>query len=143
MITGAQRSRVRTVMGVMLMVWWPTAWASLSVVDDVVDLLGLPWLQAGVGVSIALLGGITATLGRYLESRYDGRPFLLRLEMAKDGAVSAVVGLGTYFAGGGGVYTLPPMALGLVLLLGGYAGTRMLTAALDRLLTSVRGVGGS
>jgi hypothetical protein len=133
--------RVRAVMGSTLLVCWPAAWASLTVVDDVVDLLGLPWLQAGVGVAIALLGGVTATLGRYLESRYDGRPFLLRLEMTKDCSVSAVVGLGTYFAGGGGVYAMPPMALGLVLLLGGYAGTRLLSAAVDRLLASVRGGG--
>ena len=53
----------------------------------------------------------------------------------RDLAVSVTVGSGAYL--GGAWYGLGPLQLGLVLLLAGYLGVRVLNAAADRLLRAV------
>jgi len=97
----------------------------------------LPWLQVAVGVGIAAWGGATATLGRYLSSSYAGSAFFWRAEAVKDVFVSGTVGAGSYFAGSH--YQASPPAIALLLLVSGYLGVRLLSAAADRLLGIVRG----
>jgi len=63
---------------------------------------------------------------------YDGTPFRHAHEFSRDGAVSVVIGLGGYW--GGMAQPMSPPLLALVLLLGGYAGTRTLSLWVDRLL---------
>ena len=117
----------------LLMCGWGVAWATIEAASP--DLIGLPWAQVFVGVLIASWGGATATLGRHLAAKYDNRPFHLRNEVLKDGFVSVTVGGGTYL--GGAWYGLQPMAVGLLLLLAGYLGVRILSGAADRFLAVV------
>jgi hypothetical protein len=117
----------------VLLCGWGLAWASVETMPP--NLLSLPWVQVLVGVLIASWGGATATLGRYLTATYDSRPFHWRLEAVRDGCVSITVGAGSYF--GGAWYGLSPMVLGLVLLLAGYLGVRILSGAADRLLSLI------
>lgn len=120
---------------------WGLAWATVDAIHHAApDLLGLPWVQIAVGVAVASWGGLTATLGRYLAAVYDDKPFHWRLEGIKDGAVSVTVGAGSYL--GGAWYGLSPMMLGLVLLLSGYLGVRVLSGAADRLLAVVTATSG-
>jgi hypothetical protein len=114
---------------------WALSWASVEVLRSEPNLVALPWLQILVGVAIASWGGATATLGRYLAASYESRPFHWRTETVRDGFVSVTVGGGSYFSGWW--YGLPPMLLGLVLLLAGYLGVRILSGAAERLLAIV------
>lgn len=129
----AQRLAMRRVMAGMLCCGWVTAWATVEALQaSEPNLLALPWMQIAVGVAIASWGGATATLGRYLVASYDARPFHWRAETARDACVSVTVGGGSYL--GGAWYGLSPMLLGLVLLLAGYLGVRILSGAAERLL---------
>lgn len=127
-----RRRIARITVGALLM-GWGVAWASVAATYP--DLIGLPWAQVGVGVLIAAWGGATATLGRYLASAYEQRPFLWRPEIVRDSAVSVSVGAGAYLVGW--TWQLSPPMLGLVLLLAGYGGTRVLSVALERMLLTV------
>jgi hypothetical protein len=71
-------------------------------------------------------------LGRKLSAEYDSKPFRVKQEFARDAAVSIVIGLAGYL--GGMANQVSPATLALVLLLGGYAGTRTLGAWVDRVI---------
>lgn len=127
------RRRIRRITAGSLLMGWGAAWGAVAASHP--DLLGLPWAQVGVGVLIAAWGGATATLGRYLAAAYEQRPFLWRPEVVRDSAVSVSVGAGSYLAGWS--YELSAPMLGLVLLLAGYGGTRVLSVAVERLLAAM------
>jgi hypothetical protein len=129
------RVSVRRVTIAVLCWGWLAAWAGVEVVKAEPNLASLPWLQIVVGVAIASWGGATATLGRYLASSYAAKPFHWKIEAVRDGFVSITVGAGSYL--GGAWYGLSPMLLGLVLLLAGYLGVRVLSGAAERLLSMV------
>jgi hypothetical protein len=131
----AYRRAVFRVTFILLLVGWGAAWATAHVIHETPRLDSLPWLQVVISIAIAGWGGITATLGRYLASQYDETPFILRLELAKDAAVSVTVGMGSYL--GGAWYGLTPMLLGLSILLAGFLGVRLLSGAADRMLAVV------
>lgn len=133
MIRTDARRRIARITVVMLGLGWGVAWAATAAVYP--DMIGLPWVQIAVGALIAAWGGATATLGRYLTATYESRPFLWRPEVVRDGAVSVSVGGGAYLAGL--TYELSAPMLGLLLLLAGYGGTRVLSAAVERLLSSL------
>jgi len=124
------QQRLRRFFVVYMLLAWGSAWA---VIDHVApDLLALPWAQALVGVGVSWVGGFAATLGRMVTAAYDSRPFRHGPEFARDGAVSVVIGLSGYW--GGMSQSMSPALLALVLLLGGYAGTRTLSAWVDRVI---------
>ena len=127
------RRRISRVTIVLLGMGWGVAWGVVTATQP--DLLGLPWLQIAIGALIAAWGGATATLGRYLAATYEQRPVLWRPEVVRDGAVSVSVGSGAYLAGL--AYELSAPMLGLTLLLAGYGGTRVLSAAAERLISSI------
>lgn len=127
------RRRIARITVVMLGAGWGVAWGMVAATQP--DLIGLPWVQIAVGALIAAWGGATATLGRYLAATYEQRPFLWRPEMVRDGAVSVSVGGGAYLAGLS--YELSAPMLGLLLLLAGYGGTRVLSAAVERMLSAL------
>lgn len=127
------RRRISRVTIVLLGMGWGVAWGVVTATQP--DLLGLPWLQIAIGALIAAWGGATATLGRYLAATYEQRLFLWRPEVVRDGAVSVSVGSGAYLAGL--AYELSAPMLGLTLLLAGYGGTRVLSAAAERLISSI------
>jgi hypothetical protein len=127
------RRRIARVTVVLLGMGWGVAWSVVAATQP--DLIGLPWVQIAVGALIAAWGGATATLGRYLTATYEQRPFLWRPEVVRDGAVSVSVGGGAYLAGL--TYELSAPMLGLLLLLAGYGGTRVLSAAVERLLSTL------
>lgn len=132
MNAAARISLRRVVVATLLLGWLVSVAAAQTVLADP-DLASLPWLQIALGALIATWGGMTATLGRYLAAQYDAKPFLWRAEVARDGAVSVTVGAGAYMAGAW--YQLHVMLLGLTLLLAGYLGVRLLSAAAERLMT--------
>lgn len=119
----------------MLGIGWVVASATVHAAQASPDLIALPWLQIMLGCWIAAWGGAAATLTRYLASQYEGRPFLVKVEVAKDCLVSGIVGGLTYMTGS--LYELPAMLIGLLLLLSGWAGVRVLNVAADRLLAAV------
>ncbi len=127
------RRRIACITVVCLSLGWGLAWGAVAATQP--DLIGLPWVQIAVGALISAWGGATATLGRYLTATYESRPFLWRPEVVRDGAVSVSVGGGAYMAGLS--YELSAPMLGLLLLLAGYGGTRVLSAAVERLLSSL------
>lgn len=126
------RRRIRRVTIICLGAGWGLAWGAVAAYPD---MLALPWAQIAIGALIAAWGGATATLGRYLTAAYDSRPFLWKPEVVRDAAVSIAVGAGGYLAGWS--YELSPPMVGLLLLLCGYGGTRVLSAAVERLLSSL------
>lgn len=128
------RRHIARITGASLGCGWGLAWATTSAVHP--DLIGLPWAQVGVGVLISAWGGATATLGRYLAASYEQRPFLWRPEVVRDSAVSVSVGAGAYWAGW--AWQLSPPMLGLILLLAGYGGTRVLSEGLERLMAAIK-----
>lgn len=134
-MTGLARLRIARAVLVLLITGWGLGAATAAAVQTDPDLAGLPWLQVLVGVLIAAWGGVTATLGRWLAARYDGRAFHWPAELARDAAVSVTVGAGSYFAGA--VSGLSAMQLGLLLLLAGYLGVRVLSGAAERLMAMV------
>lgn len=134
-MTWLHRRRIARVCALLLSFGWGFASATVAVVQGIPDLVGLPWAQIVVGSAISGWGGATATLGRYLAAEYDGRPFRWRLEVVRDAAVSVTVGTGAYLAGAW--YGLGPLSLGLVLLVSGYGGVRVLGTALERMLSLI------
>lgn len=126
------KRRIARIVAGFLTFGWALAWATTSAVQHSPDLYGLPWLQILVGVAISAWGGMSATLGRWLTARYEDKPWFWQGEVAKDCAVGITVGMGSYFAGA--TYGLPPMQLGLMLLLAGYLGVKLLSGMADRLM---------
>ena len=112
---------------------WGVAWGAVAATYP--DLIGLPGVQIVIGACIAAWGGATATLGRYLAATYEQKTFLWKPEVIRDGAVSVSVGSGAYMAGWS--YELSAPMLGLTLLLAGYGGTRVLSAAVERMLSAL------
>lgn len=118
-----------------LVLGWAFASAAVHAAQASPDLIALPWLQIGLGCWIAAWGGAAATLTRYLASVYEDRPFLVKVEVAKDCLVSVIVGGMTYMTGA--LYQLDPSLVGMLLLLSGWLGVRLLNVAADRLLSAV------
>lgn len=129
------RQRVARICALSLSFGWGFAWASVAMVQDMPELTALPWVQIAVGAAISSWGGATATLGRYLAAEYESRPFRWQAEVVRDASVSVTVGTGAYLAGAW--YGLGPLALGLLLLLAGYGGVRVLGAAVERMLSLI------
>ena len=126
----AIRKRLRIFVATYLITAWGAAWASLSAAGP--DLLLLPWAQAGVGAGVSYIGGFAATLGRKLAAQYENARFHARWEFARDAVVSVVIGLTGYM---GGMYQkMDPSLLVVVLLLGGYGGTRTLAVWIDKVV---------
>lgn len=125
------RRYLRRLTAWLLLVGWGVSWAAVATVQP--DLIALPWAQVSVGMLIASWGGFTATLGRKLAAHYESRPFHLKVEILRDGAVSVTVGSGGYLLGAW--YALDAMILGVVLLLSGYLGVKILSEASERLLS--------
>ena len=124
------RKRLRRIVAVYLLASYGVAWAAMAAVEP--DLLALPWAQALVGCGVSWIGGFAASLGRMVTAAYEARPFRHGHEFSRDGAVSVVIGLGGYW--GGMSQAMSPSLLALVLLLGGYAGTRTLSVWVDRVI---------
>lgn len=101
------------------------------------DLVELPWASIAVAGLIALWGGMAATLGR-LATAQERLP--IAFVIAKDLFASATVGAGFY--GVGASYQWGVWQLAVVLLVAGYGGSRVLDAALDKLLDMIRGAKG-
>lgn len=124
------RRRLRLFVFTYLLCAWGVAWATITAAGP--DLLLLPWAQAGVGAGVSYVGGFAATLGRKLAAQYEGAVFHSRWEFARDAAVSVVIGLTGFMAG---MYQrMDPALLVVILLLGGYGGTRTLAVWVDRVL---------
>jgi hypothetical protein len=124
------RQRLRRFLVVYLACTYGVAWAALAHTGP--DLLALPWAQAVVGVGVSWVGGFAASLGRMVSASYEGKPFNRQHEFSRDAAVSVVIGLSGYWAGMS--QAVSPAPLALVLLLGGYAGTRTLAVWVDRVI---------
>lgn len=131
------RRRLTFILIFMFLIGWGMAVEAVTAVTsssdyEAADMTALPWVQMFVGGSIAAWGGATATLGRYLAARYDNSRFIWQIEAIKDLFVSLIVGAGGYLLG---VWThRSEVEIGLILMLSGYLGTRVLTVAADRLL---------
>lgn len=126
------KQRIGRFCAALLLCGWGVAWATVAAAQANPDLTSLPWMQIAIGAAIATWGGATATLGRYMAAVYEERPFRWRLEVVRDLTVSVTVGSGAYLASAW--YGMGPLQLGLLLLLSGYLGVRMLNVAADRLL---------
>lgn len=114
---------------------WGVAWATVEVVPP--DLLGLPWVQIAIGASGGGWGGLVSTLVRYTASRYDNRiTFYWRPEALKDVTVGATAGYALYLWGSSA--RLSPEMIGLLIVVGGGAGTRLWTLAVDMIVTLLR-----
>jgi hypothetical protein len=124
------RRRLNTFLSVYMLTAWGAAWAAIDGAGP--DLLSLPWAQALVGCGVSWIGGFAASLSRMVTAVYDGTPFHKKSEFGRDGAVSVVIGLSGYWAGMS--QGASPALLALVLLLGGYAGTRTLAIWVDRVI---------
>jgi hypothetical protein len=107
------------------------AWAAIESVAP--ELSSLPWAQALIGCGVSWIGGFAASLGRMVTAAYESRQFRHAHEFGRDGAVSVVIGLSGYW--GGMSQGISPAMLAMILLLGGYAGTRTLSVWVDRVLT--------
>ena len=127
------RRRIARVTILCLLLGWGVAWGAVAATYP--DMIALPWVQIAVGAAIAAWGGATATLGRYLAATYEQKAFLWKAEVIRDGAVSVSVGSGAYIDGW--AYELSAPMLGLTLLLAGYGGTRVLSAAVERMLSAL------
>lgn len=120
----------------ILALGWVSAAATVQAAQSAPDMVAdMPWVQIALGAWIAAWGGGAATLTRYLAAVYEERPFLTRVEIAKDVFVSGIVGSATYLTGA--IYEWPPMVIGLALLLAGWLGVRLLNVVADRALAAV------
>lgn len=124
------QERLRRITVLYLLFGWASAWAALDHAGP--DLLALPWAQALAGVGVAWVGGFAASLGRKLVATYENKPFHTGKEFARDGAVSAVIGMSGYWIGMS--QQASPAFVALVLILSGYAGTRTLAVWIDRVI---------
>ena len=125
----AIRRRVRTIVAGLLVLEWAVASAALAAANTAPpDLLALPWLQAGLGVLIAVGASAASTLMRLAGAAHAAEPFRARLEFGKDMAAGACVGVLGYYAGWSHGLSTPDLAAALVL--GGFGAARLLTAAL-------------
>ena len=120
------RRRIRIIVGCWLLTQWSIAWAAVVGLREAhPDLLGLPWAQAGVGVAIAVSGGIASTLMRYAASQHGDAQFRLGLEFAKDCAAAIAIGIAGYYLGWS--YSLEADELAAYLVFGGFGAARLLT----------------
>jgi hypothetical protein len=125
----AVRRRLRCIVAGLLVMEWAVASAAIAAVNTAPpDLLALPWLQAGLGVLIAVGASAASTLMRLAGAAHAGEPFRARLEFAKDTSAGACVGVLGYYAGWSHGLSTPDLAAALVL--GGFGAARLLTAAL-------------
>lgn len=126
----ATRRRLRVVVACWLLTQWSIAWAAVASLREThPDLIGLPWAQAGVGVLIALSGGVASTLMRYAASKHDTdprRPFHKGVEAAKDASAAVAIGIAGYYLGWAN--SLPDDELAAYLVFGGFGAARILSA---------------
>jgi len=127
--------RLRRLLTAYLLASYGVAWAAMTHAGP--DLIALPWAQAAIGCGVSWIGGFAASLGRMVTAAYEARPFRHLHEFSRDGAVSVVIGLAGYW--GGMSQAMSPSLLALVLLLGGYGGTRVLGVWVERVLKVERG----
>jgi hypothetical protein len=126
----ATRRRLRVIVGCWLLANWSAAWAAISATREAApDLLALPWAQAGLGVVIALGGGLTSSLMRFAASKAGESEFRLGLEFGKDAAAAACIGVVGYYLGW--TYSLAADELAAYLVLGGFCAARLLTLSLS------------
>jgi hypothetical protein len=88
-----------------------------------------------MGVVITTGSGLAATLERMVTSKYKNRPFHTRWEVAKDTAISALIGVAGYMVSY--VQNADAAWVSLGLIVAGYGGSRVLTTAVDRLLDTI------
>ena len=125
----AVRRRVRGIVAGVLVLDWTVAWAAIAAVDSShPDLLALPWLQAAIGVGIAVGASLASTLMRYAAAQAGDGRFNARLEFGKDAAAGACVGVLGYYAGW--THGVSAAELAAYLVLCGFGAARLLTVAL-------------
>ena len=121
--------RIRTIVGGLLVLEWAVASAAIAAVETAApDLLALPWMQAGLGVLIAVGASAASTLMRYAAAKHAGATFHARVEFAKDLSAGVCVGVVGYYAGWSHGLSTPDLAAALVL--GGFSAARLLTMSL-------------
>lgn len=109
--------------------WSITAWAA----SGAVDLIGLPWIQIGLGIALATWGGLASTAQRLVAAARDGTriapvwPSVLADVLASGGAGFLVYGIGAWQA-------WDRSLVSVLLFIGGYAGTRLLEPAVTVLV---------
>jgi hypothetical protein len=110
--------------------WSVTAWAASS---DAVDLLGLPWLQIGLGISLAMWGGLLASAQRLKAKAEAGEvlgvvwPVVVTDVMTSGGAGFLMYGLGAWA-------NWDRSLVSVLLFAAGYAGTRLLEPSISILI---------
>jgi hypothetical protein len=135
-VTGLQQVRIARAVFVVLVAGVVPAWVlAKSLAGETPDLLSAAWLQIAICALIAGWGGTAATLGRYLTAEAEGKRFNMKIELLKDMFVSGAVGAGAYWVGA--IRGLDDAELGIVLLLSGFLGTRLLSAVGDKLLSII------
>lgn len=130
--------RVNLVIGLALLFWAGLALAALEVIAEAVppSLAGGWWIHVGIAALISSGSGMCATFGRELRAKYDDKPFESRAEYRRDVAVGAVLGLAGYAAGWMLHLSTAQLALGLVVI--GFGGTKILTAAVGRVVKMIK-----
>ena len=110
------------------------------------ELLALPWIQIAVAGLIALWGGVGRTAVRAIEDAQELRDkpgvltgFNLRVELARDLFVSSGIGFVVYLLGVH--HAWDTWLLAPALWLGGYMGTKLLTAFGSAVLSSITQIG--
>lgn len=110
------------------------------------DLLGLPWLQIAMAAVISLWGGIGRTAVRALEAAQMARAvpavdtgFHLASELRTDLILSSGLGLMIYAAGTR--FEWDAWVLASALWLGGYMGTKLINAAMEKTLNLISNFG--
>lgn len=109
-------------------------WAATALAASAApDLTSLPWAKIGFGTALALWGGLTCTAQRIVKDMRAGiavgpiAPALFLDLIVSGGNGFVVYGVGAWQEWG-------VWMVAIALFLGGYAGTRVLDAATDRLL---------
>ena len=127
----ATRRRLRWIVAGILVAHWAVSWAAIAAVESSApDLLALPWMQAAIGVGIAVGAGLTSSLLRLAASKATKNEieFRVGLEFGKDAAAAACVGIICYYVGW--THGVPAPLLAAYLVIGGFGATRLLTLTL-------------
>ena len=100
------------------------------------DLMTLPFAQIGVGIILALWGGLTRTGDRALSARIDDRDFVTWAELGKDIILAAPAGFLTYLWGA--THAWSEMELAGALFTAGYLGALMPAETIKAKLLQMR-----